>query len=49
MKKVKQIAVKAAKKMAVVSAKNACGSASFSFFGQPKEPADLKKMLKSKV
>lgn len=49
MKKVKQIAVKVAKTMAVSSAKCACGTASMHLFGQPKEPADLKKMLKSKV
>ena len=47
MKKTKFI-LKAVAKIAEFSAKSAAGSASFAGCYQPKEPADLKAMLKKK-
>lgn len=46
MKKSKNVLKIAAKSVAVRSAKIGCGTASLHFFGQPKEPKNLKQLLK---
>lgn len=48
MKRSKNVLKKAVEAVAVKSAKTACGTASIHFFGQPKEPKNLKQMLKKK-
>ena len=48
MKKSKNVLKKAVEAVAVHSAKVSCGAASLYFFGQPKEPKNLKQMLKEK-
>lgn len=48
MKKSRNVFKKAVEAVAVKSAKTACGAASTYFFGQPKEPKNLKQMLKKK-
>ncbi len=46
MKKTKNVLKRAVEAVAVKSAKTACGAASANFFGQPKEPKNLKQILK---
>ncbi len=46
MKKSTNVLKKAVEAVAVKSAKTACGTASAHFFGQPKEPKNLKQILK---
>lgn len=46
MKKSKNLLKKAVESVAVKSAKTACGTASVHFFGQPKEPKNLKQIFK---
>lgn len=48
MKKTKNTLKRAVEAVAVKSAKVACGTASLYFFGQPKEPKNLKQILKKK-
>lgn len=46
MKKSKAMLKKAVEAVAIKSAKTACGAASYNHFGQPKEPKNLKQILK---
>lgn len=48
MKNKKQKLKKIVEVVAIKSAKTACGTASVNFFGQPKEPKNLKAILKNK-